>query len=84
MPGKRCSVCYSCGVKAEYTECSDSGSPPEDACCRVLSGWLAVSWWTGAESVDHYDFCSLVCLQTWVETQVPGIPRTFLEAFEEG
>ena len=35
----------------------------------------------GMESVEHYDFCTFTCLQKWVETRVPRIPDTFLEAF---
>jgi hypothetical protein len=66
-----------------YAECSDGGIPPEDARCKVLGGWLTVSHWKGIELVDHYDFCSFICLQRWLDTQVPQIPKTFLEAFEE-
>lgn len=83
MVKKRTSICYSCGKKVEYTECSDRGVPPEDPRCRALSGWLTVSQWKGMESVDHYDSCSFSCLQRWVEVQVPRIPDTFLEAFRE-
>jgi len=83
VPKRKCSVCYSCGKKMEYTECSYRGAPPEDARCKVLSGWLTVSLWKGIESVDYYDFCSFTCLQRWVAAQVPRIPDTFLEAFRE-
>ena len=76
-------VCECCGRKVEYTQCSERGAPPEDARCRVLSGWLSVSCWKGTEAVDYYDFCSLVCLQRWVNTQILRIPQIFLKAFED-
>ncbi len=76
-------ICQSCGKRVEYSECSARCAPPEDARCKVLGGWLSVSRWRGTETVDQYDFCSLVCLQRWVEAQVPRIPDTFLEAFKE-
>ena len=43
MAKRGLAVCYSCGKEIEYTHCSSRGAPPEDAQCRVLSGWLAVS-----------------------------------------
>jgi hypothetical protein len=69
-------ICHSCGKKVECV----SGEPP----CEVLAGWFVVSHWKGRESVDHYSFCSLSCLQRWVDTQVPRIPKVFLESFGEG
>ena len=51
--------------------------------CNVLAGWLTVSQWKGMGAVDHYDFCSFTCLQKWVEGQVPRVPKTFLEAFQD-
>ena len=45
---------------------SREGAPPEEARCKVLSGWLRVSQWRGLGAVDHYDFCSFSCLQEWV------------------
>jgi len=76
-------ICASCGRKVEYTECSERRAPPDDARCKVLHGWLSVSHWKGMGSVDHYDFCSLSCLQKWVEAQVPRVPKTFLKAFQD-
>lgn len=80
---KRNCICYSCGKKVEYSECSSRGAPPEDARCKMLSGWLTVSQWKGIEAVEQYDFCSISCLQKWVNTRVPTIPEAFLKAFEE-
>jgi len=56
---------------------------PEDAPCNVLSGWLTVSQWKGLGHVEHYDFCSFDCLLRWAEAQIPQIPKTFLDAFQE-
>ena len=83
MAKRRLVICYSCGKEIEYTDCSSGGAPPDDARCKVLSGWLTVSQWKGMGAVEHYDFCSFSCLQRWVEAQVPRIPDTFLEAFRE-
>jgi hypothetical protein len=43
-----------------------------------------VSLWKGPEAVEHHNFCSLSCLRTWVDTQLPQVPDAFLRAFEEG
>jgi len=51
--------------------------------CEVLDGWLMVSLWKGPEAVEHYNFCSLNCLKTWVDTQLPQVPDAFLRAFEK-
>ena len=83
MAKRRLVICYSCAKEIEYTDCSGRGAPPDDARCKVLSGWLTVSQWKGMGAVEHCDFCSFSCLQRWVEAQVPGIPDTFLEAFRE-
>ena len=83
MPRRDYAICHSCGKKAEYTECSGRGILPEDARCKVLSGWLTVSRWKGLESVEQYDFCSFGCLQRWVGAQVPTIPEVFLKGLEE-
>jgi hypothetical protein len=69
-------VCHSCG---ERVECAAKQRP-----CEVLDGWLMVSLWKGPEAVEHYNFCSLSCLRTWVDTQLPQIPDAFLKAFEKG
>ena len=83
MAKRSYAICQGCGKKVEYTECSGRCAPPEDARCKVLDGWLSVSRWKGMGAVDYYDFCSLVCLQRWVDTKVSKIPRTFLKAFED-
>ncbi len=69
-------VCHSCG---ERVECAVKQRP-----CEVLDGWLMVSLWKGPEAVEHYNFCSLSCLRTWVDTQLPQVPDAFLRAFEKG
>jgi len=72
---KGCFVCQSCGKKVEI--------PLEEPPCRVLCGWLMVSHWKGLESVDHYSFCSFSCLQRWVDSQAPRIPKVFLKSLGE-
>jgi hypothetical protein len=69
-------VCRSCG---ERVECGAKQRP-----CEVLNGWLMVSRWKGTETVEHYSFCSLICLKAWADTQVPQVPNVFLRAFERG
>jgi len=83
MRKRNCAVCQWCGNKAAYTDCSKGCTPPDDARCEVLKGWLSVSRWKGAGNVDYYDFCSLFCLQRWIDGQVPKIPQAFLKEFEE-
>ena len=83
MGKKRYVVCQSCGKSVVYAECSERCAPPEDARCKVLTGWLSVSCWKGMGAVDYYDFCSLVCLQRWVDNKVPRIPESFLKAFND-
>ena len=77
-------TCHSCGKRAEYTQCSERGGLPEDARCSVLSGWLTVTQWKGLGHIDQHDFCSFDCLLRWAEVQIPQIPRTFLDAFQDG
>ncbi len=69
-------VCHSCG---ERVECSGEQRP-----CEVLNGWLMLSLWKGPKVVEHYNFCSLTCLKTWADSQVPQVPDVFLKAFEKG
>jgi hypothetical protein len=83
MGKKRYVVCQSCGKSVVYAECSERCAPPEDARCKVLTGWLSVSCWKVMGAVDYYDFCSLVCLQRWVDNKVPRIPESFLKAFKD-
>jgi hypothetical protein len=69
-------TCYSCGEKVE---CGKEERP-----CQVLNGWLMVSLWKGPGVVEHYNFCSLGCLKTWFDAQLPKVPDVFLKAFEKG
>ncbi|TEU15964.1 MAG: hypothetical protein E3I25_06100 [Dehalococcoidia bacterium] len=69
-------VCHSCGKTVEHTE--------EERPCQVLNGWLMVSRWKGPGTVEHYNFCSSVCLKRWTDTQVPQVPDVFLKAFDKG
>jgi len=80
---RRAATCYSCGKRVEYTPCSERGVLPEDAPCNVLSGWLMVSQWKGLGPVDRSDFCSFDCLLRWAKSQIPQIPKTFLDAFHD-
>jgi hypothetical protein len=68
--------CHSCGRVAEYPP----GAPP----CEALQGWLTVSCWEGLGSVEHYNFCSFSCLESWADARVPRVPEVFLESFREG
>lgn len=79
---RRTATCDSCGKKVEYTSCSEREVVPEYARCNVLRGWLMVTRWKGLAQADQYLFCSFECLSRWVETQVPQIPKTFLDAFQ--
>ena len=67
--------CHSCGKTAE-------GSPGETP-CEALQGWLTVSSWEGPGVVEHYNFCSFSCLESWAEAQVPKVPKVFLDSFSE-
>ena len=69
-------VCRSCG---ERVECGANQRP-----CEVLNGWLMLSLWKGTETVEHCNFCSLICLKAWADSQVPQVPNVFLRAFEKG
>jgi hypothetical protein len=82
MP-KSYAICNFCGKSAEYTECSDEETYPEDARCQILKGWLMVRKWKGMGLVEDYDLCSFDCLQKWVVSQLPKLPREYLKAFEE-
>jgi len=67
--------CHSCGKTAE-------GSPGATP-CEALQGWLTVSSWEGPGVVEHYNFCSFSCLESWAEAQVPKVPKVFLDSFSE-
>jgi len=52
-------ICSSRGREAE-------SSSEESACevpCEALSGQLIVSHWKGLGPVEHYNYCSLTCLE---------------------
>ncbi len=83
MEKKKHAVCQSCGKRAVYAECFERCAPPDDARCSVLSGWLSLSCWKGMGAVGYYDFCSVTCLQRWVDSNLPKVPETFREAFGE-
>lgn len=68
-------TCHSCGKGVE-------GSPGKLP-CEVLKDWITVSRWKGPGAVSHYNFCSLICLKSWVDAHVPRVPEVFLESFEE-
>lgn len=68
-------VCRSCGKELEHK----MGRMP----CEDLRGWLTISHWKGRESVDHFSFCSVGCMQAWVEDQRTPIPEVFLKSFAE-
>lgn len=68
-------TCHSCGKGAE-------GSPGKLP-CEVLKDWITVSHWKGLHAVSHYNFCSLICLKSWVDVHVPKVPEVFLESFKE-
>jgi len=67
--------CRSCGRRVE----GKREGPP----CHVLEGWLTVSYWKGEGAVEHYNFCSLGCLRSWVKAQAPEVPEVFLKSFGE-
>jgi hypothetical protein len=83
MRKKNQAICYFCTKKVEYSDCAHSEPPPEDARCTRLVGWLTLSHWEGTHDVTHLDFCSLSCLQKWVNMQIPTVPDVFLKALGE-
>lgn len=83
MGKKNSIVCQWCGKRTEYTDCSSRCAPPEDSRCKVLKGWLSVSYYREVDDVDYHNFCSFSCLQRWVAVEVPKVPETFLKAFED-
>ena len=83
MANRNYVICLGCGKKAEYTECSAGNTPPEDARCISLSGWLSVNQWQGLGAVEHYDFCSLIVSRSGQKPMLK-VPKTFLEAFGDG
>jgi len=74
MPSRSC-VCHICGRRVDF-----SG---QEVPCEVLRGWLMVSHLKGVEQIDHHGFCSLSCLQRWVDSLAPQVPQVFIESLEE-
>jgi hypothetical protein len=68
-------ICHSCGKTVEHRK--------DERPCHVLNGWLMVSQWKGPATVEHHNFCSLICLKRWMDTQIPKVPDVYLKAFEE-
>jgi len=68
--------CHVCG---EPLECPEGESP-----CHALEGWFTVSCWEGPGEVTQYSFCSLDCLKSWVDGEMPEVPQVFRESFGEG
>jgi len=68
-------ICHSCGEEVELSQ----GELP----CDVLHGWLMLSRLKGSESVDRYSFCSLSCLQKWLNEQLPVVPEVFMKSLGE-
>lgn len=77
MPGRNSKycICFFCGRKVETC----SKEPP----CRVLEGWLTVSYLKGLEAVEQYNFCCFTCLEKWAQSHIPQVPNVFLESFRE-
>ncbi|MFC2068181.1 hypothetical protein ACFLTP_04155 [Chloroflexota bacterium] len=68
-------TCNNCG---RVVECGVGELP-----CEMLKGWINVSQWGGQGVVSQYQFCSFSCLKYWLDKQVPGIPKVFLESLKE-
>lgn len=75
MVKRRC-ICQTCGCKVEFGQ--------KELPCEVLRGWLVISHLKGIEAIDQHSFCSLSCLQRWVDSQVPTVPEVFIKSLEEG
>lgn len=69
---------FSCDACGREVECPSGVMP-----CEALQGWLTVAYWEGPGVVEHYNFCSFTCLDSWVDAQVPRVPEVFLDSFKE-
>jgi hypothetical protein len=49
----------------------------------ALKGWYILSHLAGPEDIKRYGFCSLTCLQRWVNEHAGTIPEAFLSSFDE-
>ena len=68
-------ICHSCGEGVELSR----GELP----CDVLHGWFMLSHLKAPEVVDRYSFCSLGCLQKWLNKQLPAVPEVFIKSLGE-
>jgi len=66
--------CHTCGNKIDCP----SGEPHSS----VLAGWFAIAHWTEG-NVVHYTFCSIKCLKSWADKEMPEVPQVFKEAFND-
>ncbi|WP_076003298.1 hypothetical protein [Dehalogenimonas formicexedens] len=74
MTDKTCH-CYGCG--------RNQGVDSSELPCLALQGWFIVSHLVGPEDIKRYGFCSLECLQRWVNENAEAIPEIFLNSFDE-
>ncbi|AKG52859.1 hypothetical protein DGWBC_0171 [Dehalogenimonas sp. WBC-2] len=49
----------------------------------ALHGWYILSHLAGPEDIKRYGFCSLVCLQRWVNENTPSVPEIFLSSLDD-
>ena len=68
-------ACHACGRQVEMA--------PGQALGDALSGWVIVSRLRDKDSFDRFSFCSMCCLQQWVQRQVPVIPDIFLHSLDD-
>ena len=70
---------FSCQACGKVAECLPGVNP-----CKVLRGWLTVKCWDDeGATVEHYNFCSFSCLESWANARVPKVPEVFLKSFKE-
>jgi hypothetical protein len=73
--GERTCHCYGCG--------RNQGVESSDLPCLTLQGWYIVSHLKGPEDIKRYGFCSLTCLQRWVNENTPSIPEIFFSSLDD-
>lgn len=49
----------------------------------ALKGWYILSHLVGPEDIKRYGFCSVTCLQRWVNEHTPSVPEIFLTSLDE-
>jgi hypothetical protein len=69
VPDRTCH-CYGCG--------RNQGVDPSELPCFALKGWYILSHLEGPEDIKRYGFCSITCLQRWVNEHAPSVPEIFL------